>query len=62
MTGPVNGVFNPDAGIGLGQQRGRHADQADASMPKGGSEANGIEKGTAADGDENGLAASTCIG
>ena len=53
----VDGVFDADAGVALGEGGGGDADEADSAVEEGGGESGGIEEGAAADGDAEGVAA-----
>ncbi len=56
-AGEVDGVLDADAGVALGEGGGGDADKADAAVEEGGGESGGVEKGAAADGDAEGVAA-----
>ena len=52
----IDGIFDADAGIVLGEHGGGDTDQAEATVDEGGGESDGIEDGSAADDDDVGLA------
>jgi hypothetical protein len=53
----IDGVFDADAGVALGEGGGGDADMTDAAVEEGGGQAGGIEEGAAADGEAIGMAA-----
>ena len=53
----VDAVLHAHAGVALAEGRGGHADETHAAVGGGGREADGVEEGAAADGEDVGVAA-----